>query len=278
MFKSIVGESKSVTEEMTAPCTETTLPTILSRYLLQNIFNVDEFGLFYQCLPNKTLHLKGEKCSGGKLIKVHLTGLATGNAYEERLQMFVIGKPIKPLCFKGMKTLPCRYRAQRKSWMSGELFEDWVHELDRKFAASKRKIALTIDNCTAHPHVENLKWIKLIFLPPNTTSHTQPMDKGIVRALKTKYRSLAVSKLIIALERKELIPNFSILSAILDEYIDFDIEVSTTHGKLTNAEIIAEVNEIQEDNSDGETSQKSKKHEKLSKFLNFSASSLSSVR
>ena len=41
--------------------------------------------------------------------------------------------------------------------MSGELFEDWVHELDQKFAVSKRKIALIIDNCTAHPHVENLK-------------------------------------------------------------------------------------------------------------------------
>ena len=216
------------------------------------------------------------------------------------------------------------------SFMSGELFEDWVHELDRKFAASKRKIALIIDNCTTHPHVENLKWIELIFLPPNTTSHTQPMDQGIIRTLKAKYRSLAVRKLILALEKKEPIPKFSILSAMymlkkawdavsnqtftncyrksgiserdaekaindednpfegledddveedavqtlgadlsvlkerfanqidaditLDEYIDFDIEVSTTYGKLTNAEIIAEVNEIQEDNSDGEES------------------------
>ena len=75
---------------------------------------------------------------------------------------------------KGVKTLSCRYCAQHKSWMSGELFEDWVHELDRKFVVSKRKIALIIDNCTARPHVENLKWVELIFLPPNTASHTQP--------------------------------------------------------------------------------------------------------
>ena len=60
LFKNISGESKSVTEEMTAPWTETTLPTILSRYPLENIFNADEFGLFYQCLTNKTLHLKGK--------------------------------------------------------------------------------------------------------------------------------------------------------------------------------------------------------------------------
>ena len=73
--------------------------------------------------------------------------------------------------------------------MSGELFEDCVHEFDRKPALSKRKIALIIDNCTTHPHVENLKWVKLIFLPPNTTSHKQPMDQGITRALKAVHTS-----------------------------------------------------------------------------------------
>ena len=98
--------------------------------------------------------------------------------------------------------------------MSGELYEDWVHELDRKFAESKRKIASIIDNCTACPRVENLKWFELIFLPPNTTSQTQTMDQGIIRVLKTKYRSLAVHKLILALEKKEPIPKFSILSAM----------------------------------------------------------------
>ena len=105
-FKNISGESKSVTEEMTTPWTETTLRKILSRYPLENIFNADKFGLFYQCLPNKTLHLKGEKCSGGKHSKIRLAGLAAGNAYGERLPMFVIGKANKPRCFKGVKNLP----------------------------------------------------------------------------------------------------------------------------------------------------------------------------
>ena len=142
-----------------------------------NISNTDEFRLFYQCLPNKTLHWKGEKCSGGKHSKVYLTALAVGNAYEERLQMFVIGKSVKPRCFKGVKTLPFWHHAQHKSWMSGGLFENSVHGLARKFAVSQRKISLIINNCTAHPHIENLKWVELIFLLPNTTSHTQPMDK-----------------------------------------------------------------------------------------------------
>ena len=98
--------------------------------------------------------------------------------------------------------------------MSSELFEEWVREPDRKFGVEKRKIAMIIDNCEAHPHVENLGWVKLIFLPPNTASVTQPMDPGIIRLLKSKYRSLAMKKVISALEEKKALPKFSVLSAM----------------------------------------------------------------
>ena len=60
--------------------------------------------------------------------------------------MFASEKSVKPRYFKGVKTLPCQVRARHKGWMSGELFEDCVHELDLKFSVSKRKIALIIDN------------------------------------------------------------------------------------------------------------------------------------
>ena len=59
-MKTISGESASVTTEVTAPWNETTLPKLLSNYKLENIFNTDEFGLFYHCLPSKTYHLSGE--------------------------------------------------------------------------------------------------------------------------------------------------------------------------------------------------------------------------
>ena len=73
---------------MTAPWAETKLPTIFSRYPLKDIFNADEFGLFCQCLPDRSSHLKGEKCSGGKRSKTRLTELAAGNPFGERLPMF----------------------------------------------------------------------------------------------------------------------------------------------------------------------------------------------
>ena len=64
---------------MTASWGQTHLPTILSRYDLRDVYNADEFGLFYQQLPTKSFRLKGERCAGGKFSKVHLTGLAAGN-------------------------------------------------------------------------------------------------------------------------------------------------------------------------------------------------------
>ena len=166
------------------------LPTYLSNYDLEDIYNADEFGLFYQCLPNKNYLLKLERCYVGKLSKIRIAGMAAANATGDKLPMFIIGKAKNPRCFKNVKFLPCRYRNQRKSWMDGKFFEELLRELDRKFAFEGTNVAFVVDNCPTHPHNDNLKAIKikLYFLPPNTTSKAQPMDQGVIRSLKAKYR------------------------------------------------------------------------------------------
>ena len=103
-----------------------------------------------------------EKSAQEKSSKIRLTGLAAGNAYGERLPMFVIGcLSNKPRCFKSIRNLPCRYRTQRKSWMTAELFEECIRQLGQNFSAVNRKIAFIIDNCTNHPHLEQLYWIDI---------------------------------------------------------------------------------------------------------------------
>ena len=54
----------------------------------------------YQCQPSKTLHLKSEKCSGGKQSKIRLTGMVAANALGEKLPLFVIGKAANTLLQK----------------------------------------------------------------------------------------------------------------------------------------------------------------------------------
>ena len=55
-FKAVSGEGNAYTSEMTVPWEETILPTILSKYELEEIYNADEFGLFYQAQPDKSLN------------------------------------------------------------------------------------------------------------------------------------------------------------------------------------------------------------------------------
>ena len=66
---------------------ETSLPALLYNYDLKDIYNADEFGLFYHCVPNKTYQLRSEKCPGGKVSKVRITGMASVNAAGDKLPM-----------------------------------------------------------------------------------------------------------------------------------------------------------------------------------------------
>ena len=119
---------------------------ILSNYKKTDIYNVDEFGLLYKALPKKTLHLKDDKCAGGKHSKIRVAGLAAANMTGDKLPIFVIGKSKKTRCFKNVKKLPFRYQAQSKIWMDSTLSENWVRELDNQFEKENRKVALIIDN------------------------------------------------------------------------------------------------------------------------------------
>ena len=124
------------------------------------------------------MHFRGKRRSDGKHSKRRLTRKAASNGLGEKIVMFVIGKSASPRCFKHVCNLHCRYQSQKKAWMDGTLFEEWLHELDRKFEMQERKVFMIVDNCPAHPEVSGLKAINLQFLQPSTTSCTQPMDQG----------------------------------------------------------------------------------------------------
>jgi hypothetical protein len=70
--------------------------------------------------------------------------------------------------------------------------------------AEKRRILLIIHNCSSHNCVpRHLEHVKVLFLPPNTTSILQPLDQGIIHAVKRHYRARVVRRMLcnIASER-----------------------------------------------------------------------------
>ena len=72
---------------------------------ITDIHNSDEFGLFSLCPPDRSYHLKNEKCSGEKHSELRITEMAAAKALGKKLRMFVIGKVKKSRCFKNVKLL-----------------------------------------------------------------------------------------------------------------------------------------------------------------------------
>ena len=98
--------------------------------------------------------------------------------------------------------------------MDSLLFEEWIKEVDKEMENEGRNIAMIIDNCPAHPDVDGLKAVELERLPPNTTSHAPPMDQGVIRSVKAKYRHLSVKRTIRTIEKTGSLPTTSLLDAM----------------------------------------------------------------
>lgn len=201
IFKCVSGEAASVNMSTVETWKDTALQQLLESYGPDDIFNADETGVFFKCLPDKTLDFKGAVCTGGKKAKDRLTVLVAANmSGNEKLPLFVIGKTAKPRCFNNIKALPVNYAANKKAWVTSDLFVSWLQKLDRKFLLQGRSVAMIVDNCPAHPTVDDLKAIKLMFLPPNTTSVLQPCDQGIINCFKRNYRKAVMQRYLVHID------------------------------------------------------------------------------
>jgi hypothetical protein len=110
------GERASVSE-VTVDQWKERLPTLISGYAKCDIFNVDETGLFYKALPERSLVLKGARHSGLKKRKDRLTVVLCVNMEGELLKPLVIGHSAKPRCFRNLtlEQLPVNWKFNKKA-------------------------------------------------------------------------------------------------------------------------------------------------------------------
>jgi len=104
----------------------------------------------------------------------------------------VIGKSKTPRCFKDAKSLPVIYEANKRAWMTSELWDGFLRKWDSELKRKREMILLVVDNCPSDTKLNDFHCIKLVFLPPNCISVLQPMDQGIIRCLKTKFRKFKI--------------------------------------------------------------------------------------
>lgn len=218
-FKCISGESADVSQEDVNQF-KIKLPSLLLGYRPEDVYNADETGLFFRALPEKTLAFRSEKCIGGKLSKERLTILFCANMAGQKEDMLVIGKAARPRAFKNvpMKDLPVIWKFNKKAWMTQDIMSEWLLKFDLKMRKQKRKILLFLDNAGSHPREVKLQNIKVIFLPPNTTSMCQPLDQGIIQNFKFFYRGSILKHILSKMDQvksaSELAKSINVLEAL----------------------------------------------------------------
>ena len=80
------------------------------------------------------------------------------------------------------------------------IIEEYLRWFNNKIHSQGRKVLLLMDNFLGHElgvqlvgGKQGLSNVRIEWLPPNTTSHWQPLDQGIIASFKLQYRRLWIS-------------------------------------------------------------------------------------
>lgn len=220
VFKTMSGERASVDETKTDAWVEEVLLPTLNNYEEKDIYNMDETGLFWKLVPDKSFAFKNDRCKGQKKSKDRVTVLLCCNMDgSEKRRPLVIGKFANPRCFRNVTRLPVDYKSNSCAWMTSEIFCEWLLSFDRDMHMQRRKVLLVMDNCSAHKIPEQpLRAVQVLFLPANSTAKLQPCDAGIIRNFKVHYRRMMVLSMLAETvgggKAKEQRPEFNLRDAV----------------------------------------------------------------
>ncbi|CAI5957317.1 unnamed protein product [Closterium sp. NIES-64] len=181
------------------------VPALLTHlgYQPRDTFNLDETALWLSVLPRKTY--SNARIPGRKVSKERLTVAFLVNADGSHVfRPLVISKARRPHDFRPDydPEAVCYWRHNAKGWMTSALFTNFISQLNAAMYAEGREIAVLLDNASSHMLQDECAWseivcgmrtthlsnVRLIFLPPNTTAFTQPLDQGIIATAKARYR------------------------------------------------------------------------------------------
>lgn len=210
------GEAASVDEK--ASIEMAAIRTLAGSYAEDDIYNMDETGLFWRMSPSRGLTTQSRP--GSRKDKTRISIVCCANASgSDRFPLWFIGKARQPRALRSINisAMGGQWQSNSKAWMNSFIMKDWLLAFYKHIGS--RTVLLTMDNFSAHlsglelaPPPPN---IRIQWLPANSTSRFQPLDQGIIQNFKVYYRKQWLRYMLYAYENQwNPIESVTILDAV----------------------------------------------------------------
>ncbi|OQR73890.1 hypothetical protein BIW11_03497 [Tropilaelaps mercedesae] len=148
------------------------------------IYTVSETCLLYNKLPNAERDTLSDTLNADARITVLLCSNANGT---HKFRPLVINCRRDGEDFnENRDKLPVSYASQRSSFLTGNIFQQWIWELERRV---EYPCVLLLDTSPAHVSVSvQSDKIKLLFLQ-NSLRQLQPLNQGAITEFKARYKA-----------------------------------------------------------------------------------------
>nr|XP_060643975.1 tigger transposable element-derived protein 1-like [Anolis sagrei ordinatus] len=201
-------------------------------YHPKQVFSCNETGLFWKKMPNRTyIHQSLKEALGNKTWNDKLTLVLCGNTAGHMIKPGVVYRVKNPRTLKNKHYLPVFWQHNKKACITDILFIEWFHQCFipevKKYLQEEGlefKVLLIIDSSPGHPETICFEDedVKVVFLPPNTSSLLQPLQQGIIQFVKATYTRLVFDCILSAIDAD---PNVDIIqcwkSFSIDDAITF---------------------------------------------------------
>ncbi|ANB14929.1 Pdc2p [Sugiyamaella lignohabitans] len=157
---------------------------LTANYTPDSIYTMDETSLFWRRPPTASATNKDRS-------KITLI-LCTNASGTDKLPLWGIGRAreYRSLANVNLAAIDSHWRSNENAWLTGSIMEEWLQSFYEHVGS--RPVLLVMDNFSAHiqglaesPPPSN---VRVQFLPSNSVSFFQPLDKGVVEQFKILYR------------------------------------------------------------------------------------------
>ncbi|GEQ69371.1 hypothetical protein JCM33374_g3042 [Metschnikowia sp. JCM 33374] len=171
--------------------------TIMQKYEPSHIYNCDQTDFFW----NHSTHRKYEALYHpglGKKNKRFTLHLCCNGDASDRLIPWFVGEEEKPSCFDEVTTpfTDCVWRSTENACINVAIMKEWLISFNGHAASTDKHVLLVMDDYSVHKEavkelteVSPLSNTKICFLPPKASMKVQPLNLGIIKYVKSKFRS-----------------------------------------------------------------------------------------